>query len=105
MTRASSPKPSRRWFAAGRLMATPAALALFRQGLSPAPYLLRHLQCDWGDLCQEDRLANDAALTRGQRLLFGYDVPPAFSGPRAVRRLWILTESDRSLTTIWAEDR
>lgn len=54
--------------------------------------LRRHASGDWGDLCPEDCMANDAALHEGGRLLSAY-------GDGAYR-FWVITESDRSVTTI-----
>lgn len=54
---------------------------------------MRHSQGDWGDLDEEDRRANERSLQDGTRLLSAY----RFSDGR---RLWIITEADRSATTI-----
>lgn len=54
--------------------------------------LRRHMSGDWGDLCPEDALANANALHHGGGLLSAYG-----SGER---RFWIITEADRSATTI-----
>lgn len=48
---------------------------------------------DWGDLCEEDRQANEDALNRDLRLLSAYS-------DRNGAKFWIITEADRSLTTI-----
>jgi hypothetical protein len=59
--------------------------------------LNRHLAGDWGDLCEEDREANEAALLDGERLFSAYkseEVPP----------IWIITERDRSVTTVLFPD-
>jgi hypothetical protein len=43
-------------FPAGRIVATPGALALLEEAQkSPSEFLSRHLRGDWGDLCQEDK--------------------------------------------------
>lgn len=60
--------------------------------------LARHLQGDWGDCCEEDTDSNDVALQGGGRLFSVYHIPPAvypFHG-----KLWIITEHDRSATTV-----
>jgi len=57
-----------------------------------AGLLERHRSGDWGDLCAEDAEANDAAVKHGGRLLSSYKV-----GEEVV---WIITESDRSVTTL-----
>lgn len=54
--------------------------------------LTRHACGDWGDLCAEDMLANDEALRVGGRLLSAYG--------RGQHRFWIITEADRSVTTV-----
>ena len=48
----------------------------------------RHLAGDWGDLCDEDKKANDAALTHGQRILSSYK---SASG----EKLWVITRQAR----------
>lgn len=53
----------------------------------------RHIQADWGDLSHEDRQANDHALGDGGRLLSAYNLSSGV-------KIWIITEADRSSTTI-----
>ena len=74
---------------------TTAVDALIEEGrLDPAPYLYRHLRGDWGDLDDGDRRLNDAALQSGEdRLFSSYQVAPDL-------KLWIITEWDRSVTTL-----
>ena len=55
--------------------------------------LLRHAQGDWGDVCDEDRRSNDEALLRHFRLLSVFQASDT-------TKLWIITEADRSCTTI-----
>ena len=59
----------------------------------------RHRDHDWGDLCQEDKQANDWAVEHGERLLSAYDIPKRFCIGYETR-IWIITEADRSATTI-----
>ncbi|WP_018988626.1 hypothetical protein [Aromatoleum toluclasticum] len=82
-------------FPAGHVVMTIGVDALVRQGrLNPAPYLRRHLSGDWGDLDEGDRRLNDAALESGEdRLFSSYRVAPDL-------KLWIITEWDRSVTTL-----
>jgi hypothetical protein len=54
--------------------------------------LRRHASGDWGDLCPEDSLANDEALNLGGRLFSAYG--------QGEGRLWVITEADRSVTTL-----
>ena len=55
--------------------------------------LSRHAGGDWGDVCTDDKQANDDALTCGARLLSAYHTT-------AGRKFWIITEADRSATTV-----
>lgn len=73
---------------------TPGVEALVSSGqLEPLEYLMRHLQGDWGDLCEEDRQTNADALIYGNRVLSSYNLPDG-------QCLWIITEADRSITTL-----
>jgi hypothetical protein len=77
----------------GRVVATPGALELLMEsGRHPFNYLARHATGDWGDLCAFDRRQNEIALREGLRVLSSYKVPAG--------RVWIITEADRSVTTI-----
>ncbi len=82
-------------FAPGHLVMTRGIDALVQQGrLNPAPYLSRNLSGEWGDLDDSDRRQNDAALRSGEdRLFSSYQVAPDL-------KLWIITEWDRSVTTL-----
>ena len=79
-------------------MATPGALELLAEhGASPAVLLVRHQTGDWGEgLDDEDQQANEDALRWGTRLLSCY----LLEG----ERLWIITEADRSVTTLLLPD-
>jgi len=59
----------------------------------------RHLMCDWGDMCIEDKNDNDFALKEGGRLFSGYNIP-AECGEMEGEKIWIITEHDRSATTV-----
>jgi hypothetical protein len=60
------------------------------------PYLLRHLKGDWGDLAEEDKSENDLAVKAGDlRIFSAYE-----TGIEDVGKIWIITEADRSATTI-----
>ena len=81
-------------FPAGQIVATPGALALLEQAnQSPLEFLSRHLRGDWGDLCQDDKTENELSLKCGFRLMSSYQVMDT-------ERLWIITEADRSVTTL-----
>ena len=78
----------------GQLVATPGALdALKEAGVEPARLLARHQQGDWGDLGTEDKHLNDAAVKEGDRILSAYILPTGV-------KVWIITEWDRSVTTL-----
>jgi hypothetical protein len=77
----------------GRVVATPGALKLLVDaGGHPFNLLARHATGDWGELCAFDRRQNEIALREGYRVLSSYDFPAG--------RVWIITEADRSITTI-----
>lgn len=59
--------------------------------------LSRHWNSDWGDVCEEDAAANDQAITDGMRLLSVYQ-------SREGIKFWIITEADRSATTVLLPD-
>jgi hypothetical protein len=78
----------------GQLLLTPGASdALLVVAQLPAEFLLRHRHGDWGDLDPEDRRANERALRLGGRLRSSYRT-------RLDAKLWIITEWDRSATTL-----
>ena len=55
--------------------------------------LRRHARGDWGDLSEEDKRENEYALGRRLRLFSAYERYP-------LPKIWIITEADRSATTI-----
>ncbi len=58
-----------------------------------ATAMARHSHCDWGDMPEQGRCQNDAALRSGLRLLSVYHAKNAVE-------FWIITEADRSSTTV-----
>jgi hypothetical protein len=85
---------SRPLFPLGQTVATPGALdALAATGEIPQTFLDRHVTGDWGEVDAEDRQANLDALVHGERLLSAYRTSLG-------ARLWVITEADRSVTTI-----
>lgn len=79
-------------FPVGRLMITPAAAQSIPAD-EAAKALRRHAAGDWGTVDAEDWASNDAALRYGTRLLSSYQTQD-----KTV--FWIITEADRSVTTI-----
>jgi len=57
----------------------------------------RHATGDWGDLHQEDKDANTAAVVEGDRILSAYELKP-------LPKIWIITEADRSSTCVLFPD-
>jgi len=53
----------------------------------------RHRSGDWGEVCPEDKKSNDEAVRDGERLLSVYRTAND-------EKFWIITERDRSVTTI-----
>ena len=62
----------------------------------------RHVKGDWGDVDDEDKQTNDLALKQGTRLLSAYN-DDRFP-KNGVATVWIITEADRSSTTILFPD-
>jgi hypothetical protein len=62
--------------------------------------LARHEMGDWGELDAEDRKENELSLRRGFRLLSCYPLPEDRRVEEVDDRLWIITEADRSATTL-----
>ena len=81
-------------FALGQVVMTPGVgESLLAAQHVPPEFLLRHVHGDWGDLCGEDRRENERALRTGSRLLSAYRT-------RTDEKLWVITEWDRSVTTL-----
>ena len=56
----------------------------------------RHAEGDWGDLCAEDKEENELSIKEGFRLLSAYQYQD--------QKIWIITEADRSATTVLFPD-
>jgi hypothetical protein len=66
---------------------------LEQAGQLPAEFLDRHVNGDWGDVPEEDRQENEFSVEHGFRILSAYTTS-------AGEKIWIITEADRSATTI-----
>ena len=64
--------------------------------------LNRHVKGDWGNMDSEDKQANDRSLKEGTRLLSAYN-DDRFP-KHGIATIWIITEADRSSTTILFPD-
>lgn len=79
-------------FELGRVVATPRALGtLPPEDVRTA--LARHAAGDWGEVGQADWAENELSLREGFRLLSVYE-------DRNGARFWVITEADRSSTTV-----
>ena len=79
-------------FELGQVLITPGA----RDDLElkdVASSLVRHAGGDFGDVCEEDWALNEEAVETGDRILSAYH-------DRNDVKFWIITEWDRSATTI-----
>jgi hypothetical protein len=77
-----------------QIVATPGALHVLGQcHVDPQVLLSRHQAGDWGELSPADRDENELSVKQGFRILSNYPVG-------ADERLWVITEADRSVTTI-----
>jgi len=80
-------------FPLGRIVITPgAAKALSDSNLQALALLRRHQTGDWGIVPPEDAKENELSLREGFRIISSYNV--------ADTKVWIITEANRSLTTI-----
>lgn len=82
-------------FSLGQVVATSGVVAAMKDGtIKPSEVsrcIERHMQGDWGEVCDEDKAINDQAVTDGERILSAYNVG---------QKIWIITEADRSATTV-----
>jgi len=87
-------QPSITRFALGQTYVTPGAEeALMIAGQTAIEFLRRHMSRDFGELADEDIQENELSLREGLRVLSAYRTS-------AGQKLWIITEADRSSTTI-----
>lgn len=76
-------------FDVGDVVATPGAMrALVRE------LLVRHQAGDWGTLDDEDKQQNEISIVLGMRILSAYILP------NTSEKIWVITEADRSITTL-----
>src|SRR5256712_5492895 len=85
-------------FTLGQTYITPGAEeALMIAGQTAIEFLRRHMSCDFGELSDDDLRENQLSLRKGFRLLSNYRTGRG-------QQLWIITEADRSSTTILLPD-
>lgn len=80
-------------FPPGKIVMTRGALDKLEENYAVGA-LARHLMGDWGTVDNDDWNANDTALKDGGRLL------SVFPLPNDPADFWIITEADRSVTTL-----
>jgi len=81
-------------FPLGTICCTPAALLkLMRFGLHGWQLVERHATGDFGDLDEEDKASNRAAIQDGGRVFSSYEIAPRI-------KVYVITEADRSATTL-----
>lgn len=94
----NSKRPPKPLFALGQVVATPGALnALAELDISPLELIHRHVTGDWGDLGAEDKQQNLLAIRSGLRIFSSYKIGASV-------KIWIITEVDRSSTTLLLPD-
>lgn len=57
----------------------------------------RYVDCDWGDMCQEDKVANDDAVKNWDRIFAAYV-------DKHGTKIYIITDCDRAYTTVLFPD-
>ena len=76
------------------MVATPGALEILKVAKQdPIMLLSRHVNGDWGELDETDKKENELSVKEGFRILSAYTLNNCV-------RVWIITEADRSSTTI-----
>lgn len=91
-------------FEVGRIVATNAAIeAMNKYGLDGFWLLARHVRGDWGIVCEEDAKENETSVKYDFRIMSVYPLDPTKPEDRD-HRIWIITEADRSSTTILLPD-
>jgi hypothetical protein len=87
-------EPSQALFNLGRMVITIGAMdALEESGQAADEFLERHQRGDWGDLGEADKSENDFSLGERLRIFSAYHTKNG-------KKLWVITEADRSTTTI-----
>jgi hypothetical protein len=85
-------------FPLGNVCATPGALEAIEKGKqAPMHFLSRHVTGDWLEMTADDIQANTDALREGGRIFSAYTI-------NGGARLYVITEEDRSTTTLLMAD-
>ncbi|MDP1678680.1 MAG: type I restriction endonuclease subunit M [Candidatus Nitrotoga sp.] len=90
----TSKTKSVRLFSLGQVVATPGALeALEQYAINAADLIQRHQSGDWGNVPPDDTEENMRSVENGWRILSSYPINDD-------QNIWIITEADRSVTTL-----
>jgi len=84
-------------FPLGQIVATPGALAALERAKQPPSGLPTMQSESWGKLEPTDVAENEYGVAHGFRLLNSYQT-------NAGEKLWMITEADRSATTLLLTD-
>ena len=81
-------------FPLGQIVATPGALEILDQyAINAMDLIKRHQSGDWGNVPPSDAEENMRSIKNGWRILSSYAISDD-------QNLWIITEADRSVTTL-----
>ena len=93
-----------KWFKMGKLVWTRGINNCVAEDLRFSAFVLRcvkrHIRNDWGDLGAEDKRENDYAVDRYLRILSAYNLPFKVRDFGSDKKIWVITEADRSATTV-----
>lgn len=94
----SQRSPHEPMFALGQVVATSGALTTVTDlGVSPLDLIHRHVTGDWSDMRADDQHQNLLAIHSGLRIFSSYKLSSS-------TKIWIITEADRSSTTLLLPD-
>lgn len=80
-------------FPLGNIFATSGVIAWAeREAMDLSRFIWRHHCGDWGNLDAEDQAANEDALIHGTRIFSSYHIED--------KKIYVITEADRSMTTV-----
>lgn len=88
----------RKFHLGGLSVAPGAQWALLENNVTPTEYLARHVRGDWGEVSENDRAENEFAIGKELRIWSVYHLP------LTNEKIWVITEADRSRTTVLLPD-
>lgn len=85
--------PNKALFPLGQIVATPSAISLLKKlNTDPRELLVKHVTGDWIEMEQEDQESNESAIQYDCRVFSAYTLSD--------NKFWVITEADRSSTTV-----